>query len=145
MLTWAAYSAYTCTVEFLLNHGANPNHHESDGDTPLTMGVFGDGDIVTTTLLLLNHGANVNSVGSIGDTPLFKAVTGADCNPRLSPIVVRILIDHGANVNYMNSTISGYSVYDMSVVNRDADKPYEQDIINILRSHGARCHMECPR
>lgn len=63
------------TVTLLLDHGANPNHATSDGDTPLTLAASDPDHTKASQLveLLLSRGADVNHRGFGGRTALMEA------------------------------------------------------------------------
>jgi ankyrin repeat protein len=88
-LMYAALYADTGTMRLLLAHGADPNHADENGATPLMWAIPDDGKV----RLLLGHGANVNAVsGATGQTPLLIAAS----HPRAAPLV-KLLLDRGAN------------------------------------------------
>jgi len=59
-------------VEYLLTHGASPNVHNEEGDTPLhKAAMLGRRDIIE---ILLKHGANTTVRNNKGDTPLRTAL-----------------------------------------------------------------------
>lgn len=68
-------------VEALLERGANPNHEDAAGETPMF------GADLETAKMLLAHGADVSHRNHEGETPIF----GADM-PKLD-----LLISHGAD------------------------------------------------
>jgi ankyrin repeat protein len=55
-------------VEFLLANGANINHLDSSGKTPLILAITNNQRLLTKRLIA--HGADVNRSGSSGQTPL---------------------------------------------------------------------------
>jgi serine/threonine-protein phosphatase 6 regulatory ankyrin repeat subunit B len=78
-------------VRELLEHGANVNTADNEGETPLHIaGWEGHVEVVQE---LLEHGANVNTADIYGRTPLHVAVWKGRAE------VVRELLEHGANVN----------------------------------------------
>jgi cytohesin len=82
-------------VEFLLEHGADPNIQDNNGGTPLHVAAWnGHREVVE---LLLEHGANPNVQDDDGDTPLHLA---AKNNYRE---VVELLLEHGADPNIRNN------------------------------------------
>jgi len=85
----AADRGYLRIVEFLLEHGANPNMKNNYGSTPLHYAaMYGYPEVVE---LLLEHGANPNIQNRYGYTPLHFAIEGCFVD------VVRVLLDHGAD------------------------------------------------
>jgi ankyrin repeat protein len=55
-------------VEFLLANGANINHLDSSGKTPLILAITNNQRLLTKRLI--THGADVNRSGSSGQSPL---------------------------------------------------------------------------
>jgi ankyrin repeat protein len=114
----AATYGYSEIVEFLLNHGADPNIREKYGCTPLHYATwFGNSKVVK---VLLNHGADPNIRDKQGATPLHyaaafdypkivevlhkKGLSDYDITPLQAaefnyPEVVKLLLEHGANPN----------------------------------------------
>jgi ankyrin repeat protein len=67
-------------ASLLLRLGANVNHANPDGWTPLHA-AFNDSKKSTTIDLLLSHGANINAQDKLGLTPLMLGVMcGCSCN-----------------------------------------------------------------
>ena len=75
--------------EILLEHGADVNAKNDDGNTPLLFA-----DQLEIVKILIEHGADVNVKNNNGDTPLFFANQFE---------IVKILIKHGADVNAKNN------------------------------------------
>ena len=80
-------------ITLLLEHGADIEHKDVDGRTPLShaTGSLKGPQFVT---LLLQKGANVHAADKRGMTPLFWAT-----NKRVDTDVAKVLIQHGADVN----------------------------------------------
>lgn len=79
-------------VEFLLEHGADPNIHDRLlGWTALHYAVR-DQKAALVAILLMG-GANADEEDVFGDTPLWRCVT--DTAP--SPAIMKMLIERGAN------------------------------------------------
>jgi len=76
----------------LLEHGANPNEVDNDGNTPL-LTKLADHNWEVARVLLKQHSA-VNLPNAFGETPLFLAVTQAHAG---SGALVRELVENGAN------------------------------------------------
>lgn len=100
LLSWAVQREYLDVVEFLLNHGANTNTHNSvRGESPLMLDcLYNDGNEIT--VLLLKYGANPNDYielnryneNFIPYSPLYNAAAN-------SLEKVKILINAGAEVD----------------------------------------------
>jgi len=82
---------------WLLDNGADINHHAGYGRMPLHEAAGGR---IGHMARLLENGADANGLDSAGLTPLHHAV---DCWPRTENI--GLLLDHGADIN----AIGGYS------------------------------------
>jgi len=84
-------------VQFLLEHGANPNLSDYEGFTPLMFAAdYNDNDDVTIIHLLLKFGANPNTRNSYDDpgyTALYYAVDNENRK------VIDALLKNGANIN----------------------------------------------
>jgi len=66
----AAWEGRAAVTEFLLQHGADPNVAEANGDTPLHFAASsGYAEIARS---LLKHGAQVNARNKDGKTPLSR-------------------------------------------------------------------------
>ncbi len=88
---------------FLLQHGANPNITDRQGNTPLIIAVskgFTDG-----VTILLSHGASINQANDSGETPLNRAVQLRDVD------MIRTLLDKGADPDKAD-VIAGMSARD---------------------------------
>ena len=82
-------------VMLLLEHGADANYPDNNGETPLHLGLrWGFIDIIR---LLLNHGADANYPDNYGGTPLHIA------SQRGFIDIVRLLLHHGADANYSDN------------------------------------------
>lgn len=77
--------------EFLVQHGADVNIPDNEGQTPLHVAVEnGDKENI---LFLLEHKADINNPDNIGNTPLFYAKT---------PEIAELLLKSGADINAEN-------------------------------------------
>ena len=87
------------TVRLLLDHGANPLAHDTEGRIPIhfisdeLLGVV-QGDQLAIARLLVERGNDVNAVADNGGTPLMTSIR-AHCNTS----VILFLLSKGANVN----------------------------------------------
>ena len=78
-------------VQELLNHGADVNHQDVYGNTPLINAC--EGGRLSIIEKLLNCGADANHQAHDGSTPLLK-LSGCSCAK-----AVQLLLDHGANLH----------------------------------------------
>ena len=73
-LHFAAYRGCEEVVRTLLEHGANKDQTDNDGDTPLHLAAdWGHAEVVR---ILLQYGADKDQTSNDGDTPLQLAVEG---------------------------------------------------------------------
>ena len=87
-----SYMGNVGIVTYLLEHGANVNHQNENGETALFYACHSEYDQVDIIRLLIQNGANTEL--TIGDhTPLMEAVE------QQVLVNVRALLDGGANVN----------------------------------------------
>lgn len=104
LLNIAVSNAQSNTVAFLLQHGANPNLPDSQGETALmeavsTGSATQDDSFLTITTMLLKAGADPNYKNALvyDYTPLSQASSLGRAK------LVEILLAAGANVNATNS------------------------------------------
>jgi len=88
-LHWVAADDYLIVAQTLLQHNADPNIRDSDGEVPLHIASRRGSSNVTR--LLLEHGVGVNARGEDGATPLHLASKDGWLE------VARLLIEHGAD------------------------------------------------
>ncbi|KAM7196548.1 Ankyrin repeat-containing domain protein [Rhypophila sp. PSN 637] len=74
-LYWACLRGDTEAVQLLLQHGADVNAHNANGQTALHAPGGYKAEIVDA---LLEKGADINAENEIGQTPLAKAIEGGD-------------------------------------------------------------------
>ena len=79
---------------YLIQHGAEVNTKNRDGDTPLYYAARNNS--VEVAKLLLEHSAEVNTKNKYGDTPLYYAAR------HNSVEVAKLLLEHSAEVNTKN-------------------------------------------
>lgn len=75
-LHWAVDHGNICTIQLLLDHGANVNQADSKGETPLGLAInkLNDNQQAHISRILIGHGANVRRKDSQGQTLLSTAV-----------------------------------------------------------------------
>jgi len=122
----------------LLAHGADVNHRDAKGTTPLMLAASGGGysrmqeaspEIVDT---LLKRGARIDAQDAEGRTPLMIAAS------HLRPILVRLLLKQGARVNLKTS--NGETALSIARLHVDAIEDEEKDqseIVRLLQKAGA--------
>jgi ankyrin repeat protein len=145
-------------VSYLVDHGANINAISKIGYSTSST-ILHDAVVSGNMLIvqyLVEHGANVNAISMYEGSPcsvLYTAIThanlsivnylaehGADVNARCkdeSPLdlsiriddilIVKCLVEHGADINSLNTC--GSTALDIA---------YNQEIINYLKSNGAK-------
>ncbi|HZS28904.1 MAG TPA: ankyrin repeat domain-containing protein [Candidatus Angelobacter sp.] len=84
-------------VEFLLNHGADPNFRPPEGLSPLQMAASEGEAPLSVTKLLLRHGARVDDRDDGGETALLIAAQRKN-----GPAVVQELAAAGADIHAVN-------------------------------------------
>jgi len=141
---------YSEIVEFLLEHGADPNIRDKYGSTPLLYAaMFGNSKVVE---VLLEHGADPNIRNKNGFTPLHYAaafdypkivetlhkegLSDDDITPLKAaaefnyPEVVKLLLEHGANPNIQDYKY-GWTPLHFAV------SLCHVDVARVLLDHGA--------
>ncbi len=81
----------TALLELLLTSGADPNHRNTLGDTPLFLA--GDADACDQARMLLAAGADPSACNDLNQTALHAAAAGGSWR------VVKALLEAGADVN----------------------------------------------
>jgi ankyrin repeat protein len=93
----------TVFLRFLLQHDANPNSQDKDGNSPM-MTAVNQGYVEGMQVMILYKG-NVNLRNNSGETPLIRAVQLRNLE------MVRILLDSGADPDQVD-VIAGMSARD---------------------------------
>ena len=93
-------------VRLLLEHDANPNIRDNNGDTPLASASW-QGYTHIVKLLLNNNNASINIQNDYGYTPLLLA------SYRGYTEIVRMLLESGADINIKNNF--GDTAYDIAL------------------------------
>jgi ankyrin repeat protein len=108
-------------VEWLLNHGANPNLH-TGFDTSTTLHIAASSGWVEISQIFLQRNADKNALNGRGRTPLHEASDGGHIN------VARLLLEHSVDVNSLDN--------DLSTALHLASKQGHVDVAQILLEHG---------
>jgi ankyrin repeat protein len=116
-------------VKLLLDHNADANAADKDGETPLSIAI----ERVNTDMvkLLLDHGANANAAKTKGETPLSRAIGQGNTDTD----IVKLLLDHGANANATNA--AGETPLRIAI-----SKLGNNDVVKLLLDHHADANME---
>ena len=108
-------------VKYLIENGANVNHANNFGSTPLRLA--SENGHFDIVKYLTEHGANVNHADNDGFTPLMFASGRDDLE------IVKYLTEHGANVNQAGNNGSTPLIWASSNGN--------SEIVKYLTEHGA--------
>lgn len=114
----------TDIVELLLDHGANVNAQDANGNTPL----FYAARNAELAKLLLARGAHVNTGDIRGSTSLHSAVWADNV------AVIRLLLAHGADIDAQDN--SGVSPLSLALQRSNPE------IVELFRSHEAKLNAE---
>ena len=134
-------------VKLLLEHGADANHLDGSGETPLHIALQGglikfasQGDFIEIVRLLLHHGADANHLDGSRKTPLHIVLRGGLINSASrgdSIEIVRLLLHHGADANHLDGSRKTplHIALDGSLINSAS----HGDFIEIVRLLLHRC------
>ncbi|KAL4926755.1 ankyrin repeat domain-containing protein [Aspergillus undulatus] len=89
----ASHNGNVGVMRKLLSHGADPNAHDDNHNTPLLFALSGDFEAITVPVLL-EHGADVNQPDDEGLTAIMWAIIAK------SIAILPVLIEHGADINH---------------------------------------------
>ncbi len=119
---------YTEIVRLLLNHGANPNLQNKNGETALMNACQRpfNGEEVEFVKLLLDNGADPNLKTKTGSTALIDASGHTTSGKKFE--IIKLLLDHGADPNVRYGDV-------IPLV--DASDKGQIDIVRLLLDHGA--------
>ena len=131
----AVVNNYVSLLTWLLDHGADINVKNRQGDTPLRSAVIWDRTPHLSVIrTLLSRGADVNAGDTYGDTPLHVAATFAETS------VIKLLLSEGANPNAQ----AGRGETPLHYASRrppDPAKDYK-GAIRLLLSGGAKVNIQ---
>ena len=124
-LMMAAKRGYIHVVEYLVDHGADVNRTDEEGETPLLMAIMSPHEQHREPIItcLLEHGADVNHADNSGRTPL-HLVSFDGTVPQ-----AQMLMDHGADVNRRD-------IWGKTPLQNAVDA-HSIDMIHYLVEHGA--------
>jgi ankyrin repeat protein len=115
------------TMQYLLDHGADPNSGNNIGDRPLMLAaLFGDTEAMD---LLVLHGADIDAPNDRGTTALMYAVENGMAE------TTRWLLGHGAKVDVIDSF--GETALSLARKSYWCDDADRQDVIGRLERLGA--------
>jgi len=109
-------------VRLLLDHNADVDARDNDGDTPLLCAaVCGQLKVVQ---ILLDRNVEINARSNDGSTPLHIASEGPLGQFERHPDIVQLLLDHGANAQLRN--LNGKTASEV------ARGPRREEIVQLL-------------
>lgn len=137
-LILACRSGHLEIAEYLLLKGADLNKADKWGTTAFLYAA--DNLTPDILLFLLNKGADVNKQDMSGLTALMRSIN------ELRIKNIKVLIENGANVNILDRKSKTALDYAMDNAKRNytfkEDKETAQEIIKLLRDHGAKTAVE---
>ena len=123
-LMMAAKKGHIHVVKYLVDHGADVNQADEEGETALLMAIVSrEGHRTAIITYLLNHGADVNHAGDSGHTALHLVSFDGTVDQ------AQMLVDRGADVNHKDTW--GKTPLQNAVSVRSID------MIHYLVEHGA--------
>jgi len=114
-------------ANLLIEHGANVDSHNSNGQTALMNAAWGT-NTVKVIQTLVQHGAGLNARDDSGDRPLIYACYGHNLRPNEKSI--RLLLELGADPNVANRLKEP----PLSIVSKAHDK----QMAALLKRYGAK-------
>ncbi|KAG2651020.1 hypothetical protein PVAP13_1NG388919 [Panicum virgatum] len=96
-LVYAVRGDTVDTVQYLLDHGANPDKPDANGSTPLHLAAAGGNCEIVKALL--SKGADIHSFFGIGSTPLHMAAACKQYN------AMKVLLDNHADCNKVTNSV----------------------------------------
>lgn len=126
-LSVACEKSSLAMVDLLLRHGANVNHADTDGWSPLHW----TRSTAVAHRLLSQPSVNINAVDQEGESALHLKVDDGDLQ------VAAYLLEKGANVNLANK--DGWTPLQTATNN------YDLQMTELLLRHGANLSYECPK
>ncbi|MBQ9418839.1 MAG: ankyrin repeat domain-containing protein [Synergistaceae bacterium] len=121
-------------VEFLLEHGADPNIKDTKGRTPLMYSVLTGLEVTET---LLRFGADPNIGDNEGRTALMVAIIDGDSEGG----VVDVLLEYGANPDFQDS--KGRTALMWAIMDRDRSPEYLLQALIRTGGLSAECGKAC--
>lgn len=136
-LHWASMLGYNHMVQALLNHNANPNMQDNEGNTPLHM-VYTKN--IKSAKLLLSRNADPDIQNHEGETPLFTHASKGNTR------IVKILMEYKANQTiqnnigvtplYMAITNGHIDTTELLLINASLQAQHLTGDTSIINSHG---------